>query len=262
MDAVPARVARERKAAPSFEDRELVRRAQLGSATAFEQLVVAHGPAVHRYLVAQLRDDAEALDVFQETLAAAWRGLPGLRQPERFRSWLAGIATNKVADAIRRRRPRRTDRSRGGRPRGSELLEAREALASLDPRFREVLLLRYLLGLSEEEVAAALDVRVGTVKSRTARARRALLEDDGMRRRRGDDPQRAERLIGGIADGIASPADDELRRYAREAAVPREPQPRPAPGGRPWRPVRFRWALAVACLLLLATGLGFGVGRS
>lgn len=176
MEGVPARVARERETPASFEDCELVRRAQLGSAAAFEQLVVAHGPGLHRYVVAQLRDDAEALDVFQETLAAAWRGLPGLRQPERFRSWLAGIATNKVADAIRRRAPvGQTDPEAVGRE-DPELLEAREALASLDPRFREVLLLRYLLGLSEDEVAAALDIRVGTVKSRTARARRALLE--------------------------------------------------------------------------------------
>lgn len=176
MEARPARAARDRASAATVEDRELVRRAQLGSALAFEQLVLDHGPGLHRYIGAQLRDEGDALDVLQETLAAAWRGLPGLRQPERFRSWLAGIATNKAADAVRRRTPvAPTDPEAIGRE-DPETLDAREALASLDPRFREVLLLRYLLGLSEEEVAAALDVRVGTVKSRTARARRALLE--------------------------------------------------------------------------------------
>lgn len=157
-------------------DAELVRRAQLGSAAAFEQLVVTHGPRLHRYLAAQLRDDGEALDVLQETLAAAWRGLPGLRHADRFRPWLAGIAANKVVDSIRRRAPVGDADPETAGSEDAGLLEAREAMASLEPRFREVLLLRYLLGLTEEEVAAALDIRVGTVKSRAARARRALLE--------------------------------------------------------------------------------------
>jgi RNA polymerase sigma-70 factor (ECF subfamily) len=155
---------------------ELVRRAQLGSAAAFERLVLEHGPGLHRYVAAQLRDGSDAADVFQETLAAAWRGLPGLRHPERFRPWLVGIATNKIADALRRRPPVAEHDVESVGEEDPETLAARQAMASLEPRHREVLYLRYLLGLSEDEVAATLDVRVGTVKSRTSRARRALLE--------------------------------------------------------------------------------------
>ena len=55
-------------------------------------------------------------------------------------------------------------------------LELRQALNALPEPFRQVLLLRYVLDLSEDEVARALGVRVGTVKSRSARARRALEE--------------------------------------------------------------------------------------
>jgi RNA polymerase sigma-70 factor (ECF subfamily) len=54
------------------------------------------------------------------------------------------------------------------------LLEFREAVAALPATFREVVFLRYFLELSEEETAHALGVRVGTVKSRTNRARKAL----------------------------------------------------------------------------------------
>ena len=56
------------------------------------------------------------------------------------------------------------------------LFEIREAILALPPNLRDVLLLRYLLQLSEEEAAAALGIRIGTVKSRTARARAALSE--------------------------------------------------------------------------------------
>ncbi|HEU0302978.1 MAG TPA: RNA polymerase sigma factor [Gaiellaceae bacterium] len=158
------------------DDAELVRRAQLGSAAAFEQLVLHHGPALHRYLRLELRHESDAHDALQETLTAAWRGLPSLRQANRFWPWLVGIASHKAADVHRRR-------SRDSRPetpaeaRDDLLLEAREALAALPAHYRQVLLLRYLLGLTEQEAAAALGVRVGTVKSRGSRARRALLEE-------------------------------------------------------------------------------------
>jgi RNA polymerase sigma factor (sigma-70 family) len=176
MEPAQARGDVARTATGAIDIVELVRRAQLGSAAAFERLVLEHGPGLHRYVAAQLRDEADAADVFQETLAAAWRGLPGLRRPERFRPWLAGIATNKIADALRRRPPAADRDVETVGQDDPETLAAREAMASLEPRHREVLYLRYLLGLSEEEVAATLDVRVGTVKSRTSRARRALQE--------------------------------------------------------------------------------------
>jgi RNA polymerase sigma factor (sigma-70 family) len=158
------------------EDIELVRRAQLGSVAAFEQLVVTLGPAVHRFLALRLRNDGDVRDALQETLTAAWQGLPRLEDPRKVRPWLLGIAAHKAADVVRR--------STGGADHELELpgredestFELREAILALPQRFRDVLLLRYLLQLSEEEVAAALGIRVGTVKSRTARARAALSE--------------------------------------------------------------------------------------
>jgi RNA polymerase sigma factor (sigma-70 family) len=155
---------------------ELVRRAQLGSSAAFEQLVLARGPQLYRYLAARLRNEAEALDALQETLTAAWQGLPGLRRTERFWPWLVGIAAHKAADAARLRERTADLDVEAQRAPSQDVLEIREAVAALPEQFRQVLLLRYLLGLSEEEVAEALGIRVGTVKSRSSRARRALME--------------------------------------------------------------------------------------
>ena len=113
--------------------------------------------------------------MLQETLVAAWQGLPTLERPERFRSWLLGIAVHKATDAARRRRPVDELPDVAAHD-GVELLELKRALAVLPARLREVLLLRHLLCLSEEETAELLGVRVGTVKSRASRARRALEE--------------------------------------------------------------------------------------
>jgi RNA polymerase sigma-70 factor (ECF subfamily) len=153
----------------------LVRRARLGSVLAFEQLVRLYGPQLHRFLVVRLGGERDARDVLQETLVAAWQGLPALERPERFRSWLLGIAVHKATDAARRRRP--VDELPDLPAHDDvELLELKRALAQLPARLREVLLLRHLLCLSEEETAELLGVRVGTVKSRASRARRALEE--------------------------------------------------------------------------------------
>lgn len=153
----------------------LVRRAQMGSAAAFEQLVVDRGPELYRYLALRLKNESDARDALQETLTAAWQSLPTLRDPARFWSWLVAIAAHKAADAVRSRAPLVLELEAGGDG-GAEAVEIREAFGRLPSRFREVLLLRYGLQLSEHEAAKVLGVRVGTIKSRSARGRKALEE--------------------------------------------------------------------------------------
>jgi RNA polymerase sigma-70 factor, ECF subfamily len=175
-----AEVAREARGATlgdEHDDAELVRRAQLGSAPAFEALVVRYGARLHRYLRVELGHESDAHDALQESLTAAWRGLPSLRRADRFWPWLVGIASHKAADIHRRRGRSVEPEPEVSHEDGDLLLETKEALSALPAQHREVLLLRYLLGLTEEEAAAALGVRVGTIKSRCSRARRALLTE-------------------------------------------------------------------------------------
>jgi RNA polymerase sigma-70 factor, ECF subfamily len=158
-------------------------RARLGSSTAFEELVREFAPRLHRFLVVRLAGERDARDVLQETLIAAWQGLPGLRNPERVWPWLAGIAANKAADALRRRPPPALAEVERPVPDSSADVELKGAIDALPGHLREVVLLRFLMRLSEEEAADALGVRVGTIKSRTARARERLGEslDRGVR---------------------------------------------------------------------------------
>ena len=161
---------------PEHDEAELVRRAQLGSAVAFDRLVLTRGPDLYRYLVIRLRNESDARDALQETMTAAWQGLRGLRQPDRFWPWLVTIAARNAAAIAR------------GRIRGDEheldlladtdvsVLEISDAIGRLPEHLRDVLILRYRLELTEEETAAALEIRIGTVKSRSSRARKALME--------------------------------------------------------------------------------------
>jgi RNA polymerase sigma factor (sigma-70 family) len=109
-------------------------------------------------------------------MTAAWKALPGLRQPASFWPWLVSIAARKAIAIAHARIPVderdldllvRTDES---------LLEVWDAVGRLPPIQRDVLILRYRLQLSERETAEALGVRVSTVKARSYEARQALKE--------------------------------------------------------------------------------------
>ena len=145
-------------------------------------------------LVAGL-DPAEAEDAVQDAFVKAYRALPRFRSGAPFRPWLLAIVTNEARNR-RRSAGRRaalavratvTDASGGAAPspeaalldeeRRSTLLAALERLREEE---RQVLTCRFLLDLTEAETGAALGLRRGTVKSRTARALerlRAQLEE-------------------------------------------------------------------------------------
>jgi RNA polymerase sigma factor (sigma-70 family) len=125
---------------------------------------------------------AEAEDATQEALLKAWRALHRFRAGEPFRPWLLRIVANEARSRRRSagRRVRLALRAAADMPpAGGEPDERRavlEALARLPEDARTVLACRYVLGLSEQETATALDVAPGTVKSRTARALDRLRE--------------------------------------------------------------------------------------
>ncbi len=137
---------------------------------------------------------AEAEEAAQEAFVKAWRALPRFRAGAPFRPWLLTIVANEARNRRRAagrraglalRAAEQAGRDPGGAGGSSSetllLASARReallaALAALDERDRSVLTCRYLLELSEEETAAALGVRRGTVKSRTSRALERLRE--------------------------------------------------------------------------------------
>jgi RNA polymerase sigma-70 factor (ECF subfamily) len=170
---------------PPDSEAALVERARGGDAVAYGALVRAHQDIAYRVACLAGGSSADAEEATQDGFVKAWRALPRFRAGAPFRPWLLAIVANEARNR-RRAAGRRAglvlraaeQASRDAAEPSPEALalssERREALiealGELDERDRSVLTCRYLLDLSEEETAAALGCRRGTVKSRTSRA--------------------------------------------------------------------------------------------
>jgi len=129
-------------------------------------------------LCAALVDQKEADDLTQEVFLRAYRSLPRFRAESSARTWLLAIARRTCADAIRFRRRQRRLLSRLGERDGVPLGDAavvNDLLSGLDHDQRLAFVLTQTLGLSYSEAAVVANCPVGTIRSRVARARDALL---------------------------------------------------------------------------------------
>lgn len=160
-------------------DPVVVRAAAAGDLSAFEQLVRAYQVPVWRFLRHLLADPALAEDVTQETFLRAHQRLGTFAFRSKFSTWLFAIARHAGIDALRARRRRdRTEQALPPLPPTADpslRSEVAASVASLTPLLREAFLLVEVLGLSYREVARAIGVPVGTVKSRVFRARQQLV---------------------------------------------------------------------------------------
>lgn len=174
-------------------DRGLVARAAAGDQAAFRSLVDRHQARIIALLHRLCGCHEQALDMAQETFLSAYRHIGSFRRESRFSTWLHAIAVNHARSAARRRRPsasldavsadgeRRVPEPAADGPAVSAGLEQEElarriaaALERLDGRYREVVVLADMHDASYEEIAEALAIPVGTVRSRLHRGRSEL----------------------------------------------------------------------------------------
>jgi len=160
------------------------------TAPSWEQIVEEHSPRVYRlaYRLTGNRHDAE--DLTQETFVRVFRSLSQY-QPGTFEGWLHRITTNLFLDSARRKSRIRFEAlgeddgarlvapsGRGNPERGFEHAnldyDVQAALDALSPEYRAAVVLCDIEGLSYEEIAATLGIKMGTVRSRIHRARAQL----------------------------------------------------------------------------------------
>jgi RNA polymerase sigma-70 factor (ECF subfamily) len=181
-------------------DRILVDRFRQGDQSAFEQMVSRYWGRIYAMVHQLLRNPEDAEEVTQDTFIRAHRGLVNFRGESAFSTWLYQIATNLARNRYwywwRRRRDQTVsfDQPIGGDNETTlaEVIPAEletpedatvtqefvnriaECMGKLSPKHREILVLRNVKNLSYEEIAEILQISVGTVKSRIARARESL----------------------------------------------------------------------------------------
>ncbi|HEX6870022.1 MAG TPA: sigma-70 family RNA polymerase sigma factor [Micromonosporaceae bacterium] len=158
--------------------------AQQGDPVAAAAFIRATQAEVWRF-VASLVDPGSADDLTQETYLRAFRALPRFEARASARTWLLGIARRACADhvrtVVRRRRLLAQVASWGDEQAPAADAATMSAgtlqlLDQLNPGQREAFVLTQLLGLSYEEAAVTLDVPIGTIRSRVARARSQLVQ--------------------------------------------------------------------------------------
>ncbi|HNY00733.1 MAG TPA: sigma-70 family RNA polymerase sigma factor [Oscillospiraceae bacterium] len=177
------------------EENDAVRRVLDGDADAFSPLVEAYQKNVYNLALRMTGNPEDALDMAQEAFIRAYNSLSSFRGDSKFSVWLYRIVSNVCLDFLRARKGRAAVSLSQTGPDGEDtaleipderaLPEAeleraltrdavRRGLQALPDDQREILLLREIQGLSYEEIAAALSLEGGTVKSRIFRARKKL----------------------------------------------------------------------------------------
>jgi RNA polymerase sigma-70 factor (ECF subfamily) len=169
---------------------DLIRRFQRGQPGAFDALFERYKDYIYRVAFFVTRNSGDAEEATQETFLDLLHALPRykLNGPARFETWLYKITVNRCRSRFRRKRPPSADWDEladeliagvSGDPEHSALKrETREAIwhavDTLPQAQREIIALRYLSDLSYDEIAEALGINQGTVKSRLYYAHQAL----------------------------------------------------------------------------------------
>ena len=180
-----------------LREQKWIAAARNGDQGAFEELVRLYEKRVLALTRRMCQNPEDAAEAAQEAFFAAWQGLKHFRGDSSFSTWLYRLASNACVDLLRREKRRQAAVSLDDEglsipsetPSPQEEAERRElgeqieaGLRALPPEYRAVLVLREIHQLRYDEIARALELDEGTVKSRISRGRkrlRAFLLEDG-----------------------------------------------------------------------------------
>jgi RNA polymerase sigma-70 factor (ECF subfamily) len=174
-----------REKQPDFDERELVDAARREDLGAFKALYERYRDRIYNLAFYSLGEALWAEDVLQIVFMKIYRGLPGFRHEASLSTWIYRIAVNECQNQLQRRGARHVplDAILGsdeefdtGRLPDAEQIERerrqilRDAVMDLSPKLRAVVVLKYIEGLSYDEIARVLECALGTVASRLNRA--------------------------------------------------------------------------------------------
>lgn len=165
-------------------DAEMVARTLAGDTEAFATLVERYDRAVYHLAYRTLRNPEEARDATQEAFFKAYRSLKTFKPGAKFSTWIFAIAYHACCDRLSRSKrysneefPERADAAPGPEQvavAGDEARRLRAAIERLPEKYRTVITLYHLQGKQYDEIAAVLQVPIGTVKTHLFRAKDLL----------------------------------------------------------------------------------------
>ena len=176
-----------------MDELKLIERAKIGDRDSFEYLVKLHEKNVYNLALKLLKNREDAQDCMQEAMIRIYRALSGFKGQSSFSTWVYRITMNTCLDELRRRKARKstsldnlldsgwspsdeTDTPERHAVQSEQRRTIERAIADLPEDMRAAIVLRDIQGLAYDEIASALDVNVGTVKSRISRGRERLRE--------------------------------------------------------------------------------------
>jgi RNA polymerase sigma-70 factor (ECF subfamily) len=175
------------------DDQALLAQAREGDVDAFAELVRRYEHRIRVVLLRLLDDERDAEEATQDCFVQAWRNLHRFRGDAAVFTWLYRIAVNEALARLRRKRlpttgieevPERIRAATGSTPDPQDTAEAGELEAflagriqALDPKYRAPLVLRDVIGLSNQEVADILELSLAAAKSRIHRARMQIRQE-------------------------------------------------------------------------------------
>lgn len=174
-----------------MNEKELIARLQARDEAAFEELIRQYEKKVYSLCARMCGNAEDAEEAAQDAFLALWRGIDRFRQESSLSTWIYRLASNACIDLMRRKKkgagsvslddeelfvdavdPAPQPHEEAERRETQRLLQ--EGLLSLPAEYRSILLLREIEGLIYSEISAALDLELGTVKSRISRGRTLL----------------------------------------------------------------------------------------
>lgn len=175
------------------EEQKLIDAAIAGDSSAFEKLLQPLEGRIYAVALRMCGNREDAQDCMQESMIRIYRALSGFKGQSSFSTWVYRVTMNTCLDELRRRKARRstsldtlldsgwsptdeTDTPERYAIQSEQRRTLERAIADLPEDMRAAIVLRDIQGLAYDEIAAALDVNVGTVKSRISRGRERLRE--------------------------------------------------------------------------------------
>lgn len=172
-------------------EKVLLQRAKKGEMAAFESLVTAYERRIHALALRSTGSESDAADITQEVFLRAYRALDSFRGDSGFSTWLYRITANLCVDLARKSKGTPSETLDGentievpdlrGEHQPEAALQNKElrreldiAMSMISEEHRKIVILRDVAGMSYADIAEALELEQGTVKSRLSRARAAL----------------------------------------------------------------------------------------